>query len=103
MLSMTKLDDFVPANHLSTRRCCMYKTIAFNGKFFGAEVTGVHRVAEQLIAATDALIAEHSAQGAEYALVIRNSVKVPSYRNILCVRESPLVRRMHRIAWEQAY
>ena len=81
----------------------MYKTIAFNGKFFGAEVTGVHRVAEQLIAATDALIAEQSANRAEYALVIRNSVKVPSYRNILCVRENPLVRRMHRIAWEQAY
>ena len=81
----------------------MYKTIAFNGKFFGAELTGVHRVAEQLIAATDALIAEQSGDSADYALVIRNSVKVPSYRKILCVRENPLVRRMHRIAWEQLY
>jgi glycosyltransferase involved in cell wall biosynthesis len=81
----------------------MYQTIAFNGKFFGTEPTGVHRVAEQLIAATDALIAEQSGQGADYALVIRNSVKVPSYRKIMCVQESPLVRRMHRIAWEQTY
>ena len=30
------------------------RTIAFNGKFFGAAPTGVHRVAEQLVAATDA-------------------------------------------------
>lgn len=81
----------------------MYKTIAFNGKFFGAAPSGVHKVAEQLIAATDALIAEQSGHGADYALVIRNSVKVPSYRNIMCVRENPLVRRMHRIAWEQFY
>ena len=33
------------------------KTIAFNGKFFGSAPTGVLRVAEQLVAATDALIA----------------------------------------------
>jgi glycosyltransferase involved in cell wall biosynthesis len=81
----------------------MYKTIAFNGKFFGAAPTGVHRVAEQLIAATDALIAEHSVGGADYAVVIRTGVNVPPYRNILCVHESSLVRRMHRIAWEQCY
>ncbi|BCZ78106.1 Glycosyl transferases group 1 [Paraburkholderia steynii] len=81
----------------------MYKTIAFNGKFFGAAPTGVHRVAEQLIAAMDALIAEQSANGADYALVVRNSAGVPSYRNILCVKENPIARRMHRIAWEQCY
>jgi glycosyltransferase involved in cell wall biosynthesis len=81
----------------------MYKTIAFNGKFFGAGPTGVHRVAEQLIAATDALVAEQSGHGADYALVVRNSVKVPSYRKIMCVQENPLARRMHRIAWEQFY
>ena len=77
--------------------------IAFNGKFFGAGPTGVHKVAEQLIAATDALIAEQSGPGADYALDIRSSVTVPSYRKIMCVEENPLVRRMHRIAWEQAY
>lgn len=81
----------------------MYKTIAFNGKFFGAAPTGVHRVAEQLIAATDALIAEQRGSDADYALLIRNSVRVPSYRKIMCIRENPRVRRMHRIAWEQLY
>ncbi|BCF88805.1 glycosyltransferase family 4 protein [Paraburkholderia largidicola] len=81
----------------------MYKTIAFNGKFFGAPPSGVHKVAEQLIAATDALIAEQSGNAADYALVIRDSVKVPPYRKILCVQENPLVRRIHRIAWEQCY
>ena len=84
-------------------RTAEYKTIAFNGKFFGAAPTGVHRVAEQLIAATDALIAEQTGNGLDYALVIRNSMKVPPYRNILCIRENPLARRMHRIAWEQCY
>src|ERR1700744_3599662 len=79
------------------------KTIAFNGKFFGAEPTGVHRVAEQLIAATDSLIAEQSGHGVDYALVVRHSAKVPSYAHIECVREHPLVRRMNRIAWEQCY
>ncbi|CAG9193202.1 Glycosyl transferase family 1 [Paraburkholderia sabiae] len=81
----------------------MYKTIAFNGKFFGAGPTGVHKVAEQLIAATDALISEQSADDVDYALVVRNSVKVPSYRKIMCVQENPLARRMHRIMWEQCY
>lgn len=81
----------------------MYKTIAFNGKFFGAAPTGVHRVAEQLIAATDALIAERSVNGADYAVVIRTGVNVPPYRNILCVHENSLARGMHRIAWEQCY
>lgn len=79
------------------------KTIAFNGKFFGAAPTGVHRVAEQLVAATDALIAGQAASGVDCALVVRDSVEVPLYRNISCVRESPWVRRMHRIAWEQFY
>ena len=35
------------------------KSIVFNGKFFGAPLTGVHRVAEQLVAATDELVAAH--------------------------------------------
>ncbi|WP_028226664.1 glycosyltransferase family 4 protein [Paraburkholderia ferrariae] len=81
----------------------MDKTIAFNGKFFGAAPTGVHRVAEQLIGATDALIAEQAGKCADYALVIRDRVEVPPYRHILCVRENPLAHRMHRIAWEQCY
>ncbi|MFX1762874.1 glycosyltransferase family 1 protein [Paraburkholderia sp. A1RI-2L] len=80
-----------------------YRTIAFNGKFFGAAPTGVHRVAEQLIAATDALIAKQTGNGVDYALVVRNRIDVPPYRNILCVRENALARRMHRIAWEQCY
>jgi glycosyltransferase involved in cell wall biosynthesis len=79
------------------------KAIAFNGKFFGAAPTGVHRVAEQLIAATDALISEQPGNVADYALIVRNSVEAPAYRNILCIRESRLARRMHRIAWEQFY
>jgi glycosyltransferase involved in cell wall biosynthesis len=78
-------------------------TVAFNGKFFGAAPTGVHRVAEQLIAATDTLIGEQADSGVDYAVVVRDEAKVPSYRNILCVRENPWVRRMHRIAWEQFY
>ncbi|QGZ60771.1 glycosyltransferase family 4 protein [Paraburkholderia acidisoli] len=80
------------------------KTIAFNGKFFGAAPTGVHRVAEQLMAATDALLAGRAAaEEADYAVVVRDCVKVPPFRAIACVRESPRVRRMHRIAWEQVY
>jgi glycosyltransferase involved in cell wall biosynthesis len=79
------------------------KTIAFNGKFFGAAPTGVHRVAEQLVAATDALIAGQAGSGVDYAIVVRNRVEVPPYRNISCVRENPWVRRIHRIAWEQCY
>ncbi|WP_028231484.1 glycosyltransferase family 4 protein [Paraburkholderia mimosarum] len=79
------------------------KTIAFNGKFFGAASTGVHRVAEELIAATDALISEQHGNGADFALVVRNSVETPAYRNISCIRESRLARSMHRIAWEQCY
>jgi glycosyltransferase involved in cell wall biosynthesis len=79
------------------------KTIAFNGKFFGAAPTGVHRVAEQLLAATDALIAGHAGNGVDCAVVVRDSVVVPPYRNISCVRENPWVRRIHRIAWEQCY
>ncbi|WP_036005662.1 glycosyltransferase family 4 protein [Paraburkholderia caribensis] len=81
----------------------MSRTIAFNGKFFDAPPSGVHRVAEQLIAATDDLIAEQSGHAADYALVVRDSVKVPSYRKIMCVQDNPLVRRIHRIAWEQCY
>ncbi|MEM5422940.1 glycosyltransferase family 4 protein [Paraburkholderia ferrariae] len=79
------------------------KTIAFNGKFFGAGPTGVHKVAEELIAATDALIAAQAANGMDYAVVARNGVQVPAYRHISCVRESPWARRMHKIAWEQFY
>ncbi|RQH04138.1 glycosyltransferase family 4 protein [Paraburkholderia dinghuensis] len=79
------------------------KTIAFNGKFFGAAPTGVHRVAEQLVAATDALIGAQVGDGANYAVIARDRVAIPPYRNILCVRENPWVRRMHRIAWEQFY
>jgi glycosyltransferase involved in cell wall biosynthesis len=81
----------------------MSKTIAFNGKFFGAAPTGVHRVAEELIAAADAWIAEKPKDDDRYALMARTDVKVPPYRNIACVRESPRVRWMHRIAWEQFY
>ncbi len=81
----------------------MYKTIAFNGKFFGAALTGVHRVAEQIIAATDALITQQSGNESDYAIVIRNNVKVPSYHNITCVEENPLVRRIPKMAWEQLY
>ncbi len=79
------------------------KTIAFNGKFFGAAPTGVHRVAEQLVAATDALIAAHAGGDVDYALVVRDHVDVPRYRNIACIRESRWARKMHRIAWEQCY
>jgi glycosyltransferase involved in cell wall biosynthesis len=79
------------------------KTIAFNGKFFGAAPTGVHRVAEQLVAATDALIAGQPGDGVDCAVVVRDSVKVPAYRHISCVRENPWVRGMHRTAWEQFY
>ncbi|WP_322030658.1 glycosyltransferase family 1 protein [Paraburkholderia sp. J76] len=79
------------------------KTIAFNGKFFGAGPTGVHKVAEQLIAATDALIAGQAANGMDYAVVAREGVQVPSYRHISCVRESRWARRMHKIVWEQFY
>ena len=79
------------------------KTIAFNGKFFGAAPTGVHRVAEQLVAATDALLAGQGGNGTNYAVVVRDRVEIPPYRNISCVRESHWVRKMHRIAWEQGY
>jgi glycosyltransferase involved in cell wall biosynthesis len=79
------------------------RTIAFNGKFLGAAPTGVHRVAEQLLAATDALIAGEASHGVDYAVVVRDSVQVPPYHNISCVRETRWVRKMHRIAWEQFY
>jgi glycosyltransferase involved in cell wall biosynthesis len=79
------------------------KTIAFNGKFFGAAPTGVHRVAEQLVAATDALIAGQTGSGVDCVLVVRDRVEVPPFRRIACVRESSWVRKMHRIAWEQCY
>lgn len=79
------------------------RTIAFNGKFFGATPTGVHRVAEQLVAATDALIAGQAGSGIDYAVVVRDRVEVPRYRNICCARENPWVRSMHRVAWEQCY
>jgi glycosyltransferase involved in cell wall biosynthesis len=79
------------------------KTIAFNGKFFGAAPTGVHRVAEQLVAATDALISGQAGNGMDYAVVVRDRVAVPCYRNISCAREKPWARGMHRIAWEQCY
>ncbi|MEM5450497.1 glycosyltransferase family 4 protein [Paraburkholderia guartelaensis] len=79
------------------------KTIAFNGKFFGAAPTGVHKVAEQLVAATDALIAGQAGSGLDCTLVVRDRVEIPRYRNISCVRESRWVRRIHRIAWEQCY
>ncbi|SDB82270.1 glycosyltransferase family 4 protein [Paraburkholderia lycopersici] len=79
------------------------KTIAFNGKFFGAAPTGVHKVAEQLVAAIDALIAGQAGNGLDCALVVRDRVEIPSYRNISCVRESRWARKMHRIAWEQCY
>jgi len=79
------------------------KTIAFNGKFFGATPTGVHRVAEQLVAAMDALIAGQGGNGMDYAVVVRECVDVPHYSNILCAREDHWARRMHRIAWEQCY
>lgn len=81
------------------------KTIAFNGKFFGAAPTGVHRVAEQLVAATDALIAgqQDAVNGIDYAVVARDSVTVPRYDHIACAHAKPWVRRLHRIAWEQCY
>lgn len=79
------------------------KTISFNGKFFGAAPTGVHRVAEQLVAATDALLAGHGGGDVDYALVVRDRVDVPRYRHIACVRESRWVRKIHRIVWEQCY
>jgi glycosyltransferase involved in cell wall biosynthesis len=79
------------------------KTIAFNGKFFGAGPTGVHKVAEQLIAATDSLIAGQAGNSMDYAVIARDSVQIPPYRHISCVREKPWARRMHRIAWEQLY
>lgn len=79
------------------------RTVAFNGKFFGAPPTGVHRVAGELVAATDALIAGQAGSDVDCALVIRDSVEVPPYRHISCVRESPWARKMHRIAWEQCY
>lgn len=79
------------------------KTIAFNGKFFGAAPTGVHKVAEQLLAATDALIAGQGGKGVDCAVVVRDGVKVPAYRNISCIRESRWVKKIHRIAWEQCY
>lgn len=79
------------------------KTIAFNGKFFGAAPTGVHRVAEQLVAETDALIAAQAGSGIDCALVVRDRVEIPPYHNISCVRESPWVRRMPKVAWEQCY
>lgn len=81
----------------------MSRTIAFNGKFFGAAPTGVHRVAEQLIDATDAWLTDNPGDGTDYALVVRDGVKIPAYRRIAGVREHPLVRWMHRIAWEQLY
>lgn len=79
------------------------KTIAFNGKFFGAAPTGVHRVAEQLVAATDAFIAGQTGNGMDYEVMVRDKVPVPRYRHILCARENPWARKMHRIAWEQCY
>ncbi|MBN3852571.1 glycosyltransferase family 4 protein [Paraburkholderia sp. Ac-20340] len=79
------------------------KTLAFNGKFFGAAPTGVHRVAEQLVAATDALLAEQSRQSGDCVLVVRDRVDVPLFHHIACVRESAWARKMHRIAWEQCY
>ncbi len=79
------------------------KTIAFNGKFFGAGPTGVHKVAEELIAATDALIAGQAVNGMDCAVVARDGVQVPPYRHISCVRERPWARKMHKIAWEQFY
>jgi glycosyltransferase involved in cell wall biosynthesis len=81
----------------------MNKTIAFNGKFFGAALTGVHRVAEQIIAATDALIAEKACSGTDFAVVMRNDVKMPSYQKITCVHGHPLARGIPKIAWEQLY
>jgi len=77
--------------------------IAFNGKFFGAPPTGVHRVAEQLIAATDALIAEQAGKAVECAVVVRDRARVPDYSSISCVRENQWVRWMHRVTWEQCY
>lgn len=79
------------------------KTIAFNGKFFGAAPTGVHRVAEQLMAATDTLLAARAADGMDYAVMVRECVEIPPFRAISCIREDPKVRKMHRIAWEQIY
>lgn len=79
------------------------KTIAFNGKFLGAAPTGVHRVAEQLMAATDALIAGQTSFGSDYTVVVREQTEVPPYRHIACVRETHWARKMHRIAWEQIY
>lgn len=78
-------------------------TIAFNGKFFGAHLNGVHRVAEQIIAATDALITEQSGQRADYAIVTRYAEKLPSYRNISCVPGSSFACKLPKIAWEQFY
>jgi len=60
-------------------------------------------VAEQLVAATDALIDGQAGGGVGYAVVARDSADVPRYRHIACARAKPWVRRLHRIAWEQCY
>src|SRR5258707_32845 len=65
------------------------KTIAFNGKFFGAAPTGVHRVAEQLVAATDALIAGQAGNDVDYAVsdydgIINVVTGLPGNQGISC-------------------
>jgi len=76
----------------------------FNGKFFGAGLTGVHRVAEQLITSVDKFLDKrNSTTETPYAVVLRRYVSTPAFIALPIVREHASVSRLHRVAWEQLY
>jgi glycosyltransferase involved in cell wall biosynthesis len=81
----------------------MVTNVTFNGKFLGAKSTGVHRVASELIAASDKYFSNNVDPSLKFSIMLRDKVKVPSYSKIETLREIPAVRWMHRIAWEQFY
>jgi glycosyltransferase involved in cell wall biosynthesis len=78
--------------------------IAFNGKFLSAGMTGVHRVAEELIRATDALISEHG-HGVEHRAGHETEILCPRDARDAPGMAAVAQRRVGRltwIPWEQA-
>lgn len=76
------------------------RAVVFNGKFYGAELNGVHRVADRLIRGADAALAELPPGRRPEARVIlpEGASWIPTLTTIRIVRE----RGADNQAWEQA-
>lgn len=74
--------------------------VVFNGKFFGASPTGVHRVAEELLHAIDALLAGDPKLSRRYDIEVLLPPDVPRYPLLKNIRVRTCGRFRRRL-WEQ--